>query len=750
MDRRRFVGSLATGGLGVGLPGGPPREEPAVVPQGGGQGGSPKRRPDDGGGQRLSPDAQTDLPGTEYFFLGNGDIVVALQHASGAALDAGLTPLGLMLWDPHHFARKWSTYTFHPEWGLRRGMVTVVVGGTSYVTDPVSLEVRREEVEGVPVVVARWAAGPHLVEERFWVGADAPLLVREVAVTQRGPHPADVSLVTTLYYSHALFTDYRTDHAAGVLRADGLAHVELTADPHPRLWDRYMTVDLGSTAAGGTAAARFTYAIREPVEALTSVPRGVRWEAAVRRWGGVASIETAEPALDHLFRAARDGLRAAVSRAGRFDASIWQYNMEWTMDATGVVEAACCTGQLDLARAVLDNVLTRLVDDRGIAAHASRFHDDLNTELNQQGALLGAAWTYRAWSGDLDLVRRHWETIRRVADFPLGERYLHESGLVQASIELFERDASGGVLPGFDVAHQSLVSWGLQKAAALAAEVGDDLSATRWRQAGARMEDAMLHHPRLALVEDGVLIKRRLPDGSRQRVLRPQAAGADHIPDGTPLAHDRRPLLDPDMGTLWPLLLRQVDAESELATRTLGALGTLWNEEGGGGYLRFHPSADPDAPGGWTFPTAIAGRVLARAGRGEDLRRVLDWFTGVQGSTGGSFFEFYARTPRPVPPLPPMGVIVWGWAEIASLFVGDLLGARVDDSGETLVFDPHLPSGLDRMAGTLRFRDATLAVDVRRTGRRAATAYGRPLSPKPGGFVVPRPVRSGRIGLEVV
>ncbi|HYE57298.1 MAG TPA: hypothetical protein VD948_02285, partial [Rhodothermales bacterium] len=427
MERRSFLGTLALGGVGAALP------EPAaarIAPETGRHGAAPVADPP--GWQRLHADAQTDLAGVEHFFLGNGQIVAVVRHATGPALEAGQTPLALLLWDPEQFARTWSTYTFHPEWGLRRGMVAAVVDGTGYATDAASLDVRREVVEGVPVVVARWNAGPHRVEERYWVAADAPVLFREVTVANGAPTQVTLALSTTLYYSHALFTDYRTDHAAGVLRADGYAHVELTAEPKPTLSDRYLRVDLGAVARGASATARLMYAIRGPVEPAAATPREAHWAAATAAMQGRTRVETGEAALDHLYSAARDGLRAAVARSGRFDASVWQYNMEWVMDATGVLGAALMTGQHDLAGSLLDNILTRLVDERGICAHASRFHDNLDTELNQQGALLGAAWQYHAWTGDLERIRRHWPVLQKVAEFPLGPRYLHESGLVQS------------------------------------------------------------------------------------------------------------------------------------------------------------------------------------------------------------------------------------------------------------------------------------------------------------------------------
>ena len=67
------------------------------------------------------------------------------------------------------------------------------------------------------------------------------------------------------------------------------------------------------------------------------------------------------------------GLRAAVADDGRFDASIWQYGYEWSGDASNVAEALVYSGQFEVARSVLENILTRLTIPEGMAMESSRF-----------------------------------------------------------------------------------------------------------------------------------------------------------------------------------------------------------------------------------------------------------------------------------------------------------------------------------------------------------------------------------------
>lgn len=750
-DRRGFIGTILAGGLGSLLPGTlrKPGAATSPVPDSGqeesGHTSSTARQM-----QRLSPDAQTDPSGVEYFFLGNGEMTAVIQHASGKALEMGQTPLGLMFWNPFHFTRKWSTFPFHPEWGLERGLISISADDKSFRPDPSTLHVSREYPDGIPTVLATWKAGDdYTITERFWMDSDDPILYREVTAQNNSSQSRRCKLSTANYYNHILFTDFRSDEESGVLRAKGLAEMHLFSDAPSSISDRYISVDYGTIAGDSESTVRLIYTIGAKKDEVLAEPPTARWQRTKRYWQGYTSLDMGVDSLNGLYRASRDGLRAAVSSAGRFDASIWQYNMEWVMDSYGVIRAAAQTGQFSLAASVLHNCLTRLTNEKGICAHASRFRDNLDTELNQQGALLGAAWTYYAWSGDIGLIRRLWPQIKKVAEFPLTDRYLHKSGLLYSTIEFFERTGNMGVQPGFAISHQSLVAWGLEKAAQLAEQVRDVHSAKRWRAAGTRMREAMLHHPQFALVEDNVIIKRRLTDGSRQKILRVEERDPRHIPDESPLAREKDPLLDPCVSTLFPILHRQIDPNGSLASNTLDTIQTLWREEQGG-YLRYHHSSDPDAPGGWTFPTAMVGRAMAMAGRTEHTQEVLNWFRSIQGARGGSYFEIYADHPRPVPPFPPMGIVVWGWAEIASLYIEGILGAHPTSDGASLQLSPNLPEEINTLSGELIFRDSSIRLDISRTRGKARASFNGQTLPYTGeGVTLPTPVQDGNLRIEV-
>lgn len=749
MDRKKFIGSLAAGGLGLPLAlkenliaKGTIREiDPHYK--------LPAKSEDHYSIQRLHHDAQTNPKGVEYYFLGNGQITVALQHATGDALDLNMTPLGLLIWNPAQFCRKWSTYLFHPEWGLKREMLSVQAGEKSYSIDAKNLELKRIYEAGTPVVEAIWKAGPYEVTERFWVLPDEPVLIRDVELHNPTMEAIPVSFSTALYYNHILFTDFRSDTDSSSLKANGYGHIELFTQPEAHLNDRYLSVDAGRALPGKTAKASLIYVIGKSKEDITPLNVSARWHNAKNYWSGFTDVNTPDKDYNSLYQAARDGMRAVVAESGRFDAGVWEYNMEWTMDSTMITLGAVHSGQFELAESLLDNIITRLSNKKGIMAHASRFRDNMETELNQQGAILGALWTYWAWTGDLDLIRRHWSRIKKIAEFPLTPRYLHESGLVHADIEFFERGAGMGILPGFAISHQSFIAWGLEKAAILAQKIGDDESAKHWSAAGAKMREAMLHHPKYSLVNNGVIIKRRLLDGKQQYILKPKVIGTDNLPVSAPLASKKEPLLDPDICLVFPIVFGQISPDDPVSKATIKEVKKLWNKQMGG-YYRYNPSSEPEEPGSWPFSSIIVAKALAEMGDFHGVQEVMDWILQIQGAAGGSYFEFYSDQPRPVPPLPPLGILPWVWGEISNLFVKYLMGARVDEEGERLIFKPHLTEKCSRIDGKLKFRGKTIDVHVERKGGEKSAIYnGEKLTWTSAGFVLPKKIKDGKISIAM-
>jgi hypothetical protein len=131
--------------------------------------------------QSLHPDFETTLPETDYFFLGTGKIQAAIQWSR----HPGATTLGLLISDPEHFARKWSTHLFHPEYGLEKTMLTVILDGVRYQPDEMTKAVWFPGDR--PGVTVLWNAGDVSVIENFWVGFGEPVLFREITIGSARP-----------------------------------------------------------------------------------------------------------------------------------------------------------------------------------------------------------------------------------------------------------------------------------------------------------------------------------------------------------------------------------------------------------------------------------------------------------------------------------------------------------------------------------------------------------------------------------
>jgi hypothetical protein len=202
-----------------------------------------------------------------------------------------------------------------------------------------------------------------------------------------------------------------------------------------------------------------------------------------------------------------------------------------------------------------------------------------------------------------------------------------------------------------------------------------------------------------------------------------------------PLATERESLSDPDSSCVLPIIYGVVDPQGAVARATLDAMEALWNQRwSDGGYGRYHVSSEPDSPGPWPFASMFVARANLEAGNHERVWRVLRWLAAVQGGQGGAWWEFYGA--RATPPLPPVGIVVWTWAEIVMFFVHHLLGVRPQP--RELVLAPHLLAGLDRVRAELPIRGArTTLVLQRTTDEPRAIVDGREIRSPTGVFRLP-------------
>jgi len=687
--------------------------------------------------QRLHQDFITYAPGIEYFMLGNGDIQAVVQYSPDRKGELPQTFLGLTVFDPERFSRKWSTFLFDPERGFERTGIAVITAGKggTRVSPENFTSIAWTYPHSIPTVECRWNAGEIGVVERFFVPSSGAFLFREVTLENRGTAPVEVKLYAALLPNFALFDEIGPDEPARAIRANGFASMSLSSlDGDAAVSGRYdLTVSAGSVLPGAAVRLRLVYSVGAP----KAVPDAAQYDRLVARtgewWAARSSVVTGDSDLDHLFGVSRSGLRAMLARSGKRDSGTWMYNMEWVRDDVMVVIALLQAGMPGEAKTLLTKLLEKSVGPDGRTFESSRWAGFDYTELDQNGELLYALWAYAAWTGDLDLVKKYWDRIARIAAFPLQERFRDAgSGLVHNKREFWERNDSFGVRDGYELTYQFWVSFGLSHAADLAGAIGA-AEETAWRKGAEEIRSAILTHPKFRLVEEGHFIKRRTRDGEWQRTMVPP--DPSRMPPGSPMALNAKPACEPDLGSVIPVMYGFVEPESAVALGTLRDCETLWSQAWDfGGYPRYNTESEPDPPAPWPLATLFMARAYAEAGNWPKFRRCMTWVRTIHGGLSGGWFERYG--PSITPPAPPVCVIGWTWAEITSLIVHHLAGVRPGLA--SLALRPRLPEGVDHLSGSFLVRGRSCTLSVRRTTKSASAAVnGRSVPVSQGSIAIP-------------
>jgi hypothetical protein len=687
--------------------------------------------------QRLHQDFITYAPGIEYFMLGNGDIQAVVQYCPDRTGALPQTFFALTIFDPARFSRKWSTFLFDPERGFERTGISVIMKGKGGITvTPENFSsITWTYPRSIPTVECRWNAGDVGVVERFFVPSSGSFLVREVTLENRGTGPADPKLYAALLPNFALFDEIGPDEHARAIQAHGFTSMSLHAlDGDAAVSGRYdMTVAPGSILPGAAARIRLVYTIGPP----STVPDAAlyeRWVGETEQWWIARnSFRTGHDDLDHLFGLSRSGLRAMLARSGKRDSGTWMYNMEWVRDDVMVVIALLQSGMVTEAKTLITKLLEKSVGPDGRTFESSRWAGFDYTELDQNGELLYALWTYAAWTGDMDFVKSYWTRITQVASFPLQERFRDgESGLMHNRREFWERNDSFGVEDGYELTYQFWVAFGLSHAAELADAIGAP-EGKSWREAAAGIRESMLTHPKFRLVEEGHFIKRRTRDGRWQRFMIPPVPA--RMPPGSPLARNAKPACEPDLGSVIPVMYGFVEPESGIALGTLRDCETLWSQAWDfGGYPRYNTESEPDPPAPWPLATLFMARAYAEAGNWPKFWQCMTWVRTIHGGLSGGWFERYG--PSITPPAPPVCVIGWAWAEITSLIVNHVAGVRPGLGALTV--RPRLPEGVDRLSGSFAVRGRACTLSVRRTKNApSARVNGKSVPLSKGSVTIP-------------
>ena len=101
------------------------------------------------------PDVRTQLPDVRYYFIGNGLIQAAIQHAP-----AGEGSLyGLLLMNPEWLGMKREALSFDPETGLEKTMLCIYAERGGHPLPHDKLCVKWDHRLGLPAIRVDWRSG---------------------------------------------------------------------------------------------------------------------------------------------------------------------------------------------------------------------------------------------------------------------------------------------------------------------------------------------------------------------------------------------------------------------------------------------------------------------------------------------------------------------------------------------------------------------------------------------------------------
>ena len=111
----------------------------------------------------------------------------------------------------------------------------------------------------------------------------------------------------------------------------------------------------------------------------------------------------------------------------------------------------------------------------------------------------------------------------------------------------------------------------------------------------------------------------------------------------------------------------------------------------------------------------IMARAYLENENNDNVLRILNWMYDQSPDTG-TWLESICYGYRPSPPMPPLGVIPWAWAEIITFFVHHLLGVRPEK--DELIIRPKLLNLTDKIEATIRLRNHFVSLKITRQDER--------------------------------
>lgn len=671
--------------------------------------------------------------GRQYFVLRSGWAMMLLE-ADRVDLGPAVTYYLFNSEVPSQSRRKTGAFNFVPGEGVAASALQVDVGG--FLFSALGHRTRTQWIseDGIPAVEATWWAGGIRVVERFSALRTPGLFERRIRLeggNVMGSQPVSLRLSLpsgkfagqgpTLLWNGRKCQLGLIVHGNVPIASDAVhGHIEigpLNIAPHA-------ATDVHTNILMQSPVRRVSEMLdRTSTLASTSV---IREQTATRKeWAAASRLTTGDKAVQDLYDHARYSLSGMIADDGRMDAGILEYGAQWARDTSNSALGAVNAGFFGLARAALANILTTMVSVEGRTMVSSKFVPPELAELDQMGEILHALKAYRDWTGDESLLQENRAKLFNLIERPLSPRFRDATGMVHDRREYWERTFEDA----YELAYQTFLIQGLRDAADLAPAFRAEEYADRWRKLADHTLQSMLHHPTMALVNQGYLIKRRNLTGEI----------ADEIPTssvcmpGAPLCTESYHRLMPDSSMALPILLGLVDPASPLSRKTLDQLENLWNTRwSDGGYDRYNTSTEMDQPGPWAVASSFILRAQHDARLYDRSRRTLEWLNAVQSGTTGCWYE---EIPSTRSQEPYAGIVVWTSGAVILFVIRHWLGIRF--RGGTMAIRPNLYPGSPPVSADLRYRSGVLHLEVTGSGPvKRALINGRKVRPAPNGSVV--------------
>ena len=684
------------------------------------------------------------LYGREYYVLRSGRTQMFIQ-SDKVDLGSAFTYLLFDAQNAQQSARKDSACNYTAANGFQSSALQIVIGKYPFIALGQNTGTKWIVDNGIPTVESKWWAGGIEVTERICALTGKNEFKR--TVTLKGAHlVGEEKIIMRLGVP-----DGKTEQYKNALLYDGpkgrLAVSVVPASLPFEVNQNYIEIPEIGISPGKERTIETYIATQIPsgdkagflAQVLSAGGPEDQMTATILKWKKSSTVSTKDSVIQNLFNNSRFTLPGYISDSGIMDAGVFEYGGQWIRDASNTALGLLQIGEFELTRSLLAYMMDKMITKDGITMIANNYEKPENEEFDQMGELWHTLKNYYYWTGDVSLLKQNASKLIAMTERPLTAVFRDSTGMVHNSREYWERFFTDA----YELAYQIWVIQGLHEAIELAPVIGAEKYVGRWKEASEKMLNALLHHPKMSLVNNGILIKRRDLNGNIVDVLKYSGYIIDS-PGATESIHR----LMPDAEMALPIAMRIIDPKSDLAKNTLADLEKLWNARWSfGGYDRYHTSSQPDQPGPWTFATCFLLRAQHEAGLYSYSRRTLEWLYHVQGGHSGAYFE---EIPINKNQEFTAGILPWPSGEIALFVVHHWLG--VGFKNNRLIIKPNLYPGSQAVSADLRYKNSRIKLEIEGSGSvKEATVNGKKIIPgKDGGIILPENFEGGTIKIITI